>query len=317
MSIKTILFAIPFVWAGSTLAADPISMATARQGSTTHSLGLAISTVASDISDLDIRPLPFQSTSQALPAVNSGEIGFGLENAYALLQATTGTIVFEGQAQENVRVVARLLPLRMTVGVRADSDIQSVEDLEGLRLPSGFGTTVTGETLVSTILSTGGLTYDDVERIPVASFSAMAEAFIAGDLDAYIFIPGSPRDTNISVQVGGLRPLDLNDSAATLVGVQEILPVATLYDIDASENLLDVVQTTTVLQYDYFVYTSVSQSNEDVTALLEALSGGKDSMEEMVASLRWFYPENMYADVPMPYHDAAIAYFEANGLKPN
>ena len=280
-------------------------------------MGLAISTVASDISGLDIRPLPFQSTSQALPAVDSGEIGFGLENSYALLQATAGTVVFEGQPQENIRVVARLLPLRMTIGVRADSNIQSVEDLKGLRLPSGFGTTVTGETLISAFLSTGGLTYDDVERVPVASFSAMAEAFIAGDLDAYIFIPGSPRDTNISVQVGGLRPLDLSDSAESLAGVKAILPVASLYDIDATENLLDVVQTTTILQYDYFVYTSASQSDENVIALLDALSGGKDSMEEMVASLRWFYPENMYADVPIPYHDAAIAYFEAKGLSPN
>ena len=317
MSFKNFPFAFALFWAASTAAADPISMATARQGSTTHSMALAISTVASDISGLDIRPLPFQSTSQALPSVNSGEIGFGLENAHALLQATSGTLVFEGLAQENVRVVARLLPLRMTIGVRADSDIQSVADLKGLRLPSGFGTTVTGETLIETLLSTAGLSYDDVVRIPVASFSAMAEAFVAGDLDAYIFIPGSPRDANISVQIGGIRPIDLDDSAETLAIVRGILPVASLYDVAATENLLDVVDTTTVLQYDYFIYTNADQSDADVIALLEALSGGKESMEEMVASMRWFYPENMYADVPMPYHAAAIAYFESKGLVPN
>lgn len=315
MSLTKILAAVVVFTSSTAAVAEPISIATARQGSSTHNLGLAVSTVAAEISDLDIRPLPFQSTSQALPMVDSNEIGLGLENAYALLEATSGAGTFENFQQKNLRLVARLLPLRMTVGVRADSDIQSVADLKGMRLPAGFGTTVTGELLISTLLATGGLDYDDVEQVPVANFSAMADAFIAGDIDAYIFVVGSPRDANVSVQVGGLRAIDLNDSPETLATVKEILPVASLYELAPAENLMDIDDVTTILQYDYFVYTNDARPDADVTALLTALQGGKAQMEEMVASLSWFLPENMYADVPMPYHPAAIAFFEAQGIE--
>ncbi|MBY6153796.1 TAXI family TRAP transporter solute-binding subunit [Vannielia litorea] len=294
--------------------AEPASIATSRQGSSTHNLGLAISTVAAETSGLDIRPLPFQATSQAIPMIDTGEIAFGLDNAYALLEASTGRGAFDGFQQSQIRLVARLLPLRMTVGVRAESDIQSVADLKGKRIPSGFGTTVTGELLISSFLGTGGLTYDDVERVPVSSFSAMADAFIAGDIDAYIFVIGSPRDANVSVQVGGLRGLDLDDSPESLATVKGILPVGTLYELEPAENLVDINDTTTVLQYDYFVYTGASAADAEVTGLLEALNTGKGRMEEMVASLSWFDPAAMYADVPMPYHPAAIAFFEAQGI---
>ncbi|MEQ3626386.1 MAG: TAXI family TRAP transporter solute-binding subunit [Celeribacter sp.] len=314
MSLTKILATVVVLTTSTAAVAEPISIATARQGSSTHNLGLAVSTVAAELAELDIRPLPFQSTSQALPMVDTDEIGLGLENAYALLEATSGTGTFENFPQENLRLVARLLPLRMTVGVRADSDIQSVADLKGMRLPAGFGTTVTGELLISTLLATGGLNYDDVDKVPVANFSAMADAFIAGDIDAYIFVVGSPRDANVSVQVGGLRALDLDDSDATVASVKELLPVGSLYDLEPAENLMDIEGVTTVLQYDYFVYTNEARSDADVTGLLTALQGGKAEMEEMVASLSWFLPENMYADVPMPYHPAAIEFFEAQGI---
>ena len=119
MSLTKILAAVVVFTSSTAAVAEPISIATARQGSSTHNLGLAVSTVAAEISDLDIRPLPFQSTSQALPMVDSNEIGLGLENAYALLEATSGAGTFENFQQKNLRLVARLLPLRMTVGVRA------------------------------------------------------------------------------------------------------------------------------------------------------------------------------------------------------
>jgi TRAP-type uncharacterized transport system substrate-binding protein len=96
--------------------------------------------------------------------------------------------------------------------------------------------------------------------------------------------------------------------------VKQILPVGSLYDLAPAENLLDIETTTTVLQYDYFLYTDADQPDATVTAMLDALYGGKPTMEEMVASLSWFEPDAMYADVGMPYHPAALAFFDAHGI---
>ena len=290
--------------------ADPIGIVTARQGSSTYNLGLAIAKASADIGDLDIRPVPYQSTSQGSVFVDSGEVAFGLENSVAVRAAFLGEDKFEGNALENIRLVARLLPLRMTLGVRADSDIQTVADLRGKRLPSGFGAAVTGEMLVQAMLATDGVGYDDVEKVRVSNFTAMAETFAAGDLDAYLFVIGSPRDEKISQQVGGLRGLDLNNSEAAIEGVHQFLPVASLYDLAPDPAIKDINEETTILQYDYFVYTSADADDETVKAVLESLHGGKALMQESVASLRWFDPSSMKVDIGVPYHPAAEAFYE-------
>ncbi|WP_010137254.1 TAXI family TRAP transporter solute-binding subunit [Oceanicola sp. S124] len=293
--------------------ADPLGIVTAKQGSSTYNLGLAMAKAGAEIGGLDLRPVPYQSTSQGSTFVNSGEVAFGLENSVAVGTAYLGKDKFAGNALENVRLVARLLPLRMSLGVRADSEIQSVADLRGKRLPSGFGAAVTGEMLVQAMLATEGLAYDDVKRVRVSNFTTMAETFAAGDLDAYIFVIGSPRDEKISQQVGGLRALDLSDSSEALAGVHRFLPVASLFDLAPDPAIQDIDTETTILQYDYFVYTSADTDDETVTALLRSLHGGKAMMEDSVASLRWFDPEAMNPAIGVPYHPAAVAFFQDIG----
>jgi len=295
--------------------AAPLGMASAAQGSSTHNMALAIAGVAAD-QGLDLRPQPYKSTSQASGIVNAGELDFGLENAIAIRQAFKGEGRFKDEPLTNLRLVAKLMPLRMVIGVRKDSGITSLADLRGKRLPSGFPAAVTGELLISTMLSTGGLSYDDVQKVPVNDFTAMADAFVAGELDAFIHVIGTPRDEQVARDVGGIVPLSLGSDEAAIASVKEKMPVGSLYLLEPSPRLASITQPTEILQYDFFVYTHANEPDDNVVKLIEAMRKGKAKMLESVASMDWFDPAAMYADIGVDYHPAALAYYQKNGLAP-
>lgn len=295
--------------------AEPVTIASAAQGSSTYNFALAISKAASEKQALDLRPQPYGSTSQASTFVNSGQVNFGLENAIAIRQAMLGEDRFKNHRLGELRLVARLVPLRMTLAVRADSGIASMDDLKGRRLPSGFQQAVTGEPLVSAMLATSGLSYDDVERVQVANFTAMAEAFVAGDLDAFLHVIGTPRDEQVARDVNGLKALQLGADDGASERIKPFVPVASLMVQQPEERLTTIIEATQILQYDYFIYTHAGESDETVTALLRALSEGKETMLESVASLNWFEPDEMYVDVGLPYHPAAEAFYLEQGQK--
>jgi TRAP-type uncharacterized transport system substrate-binding protein len=294
--------------------AEPVTIASASQGSSTYNIALSIARASSEIGGLDLRPQPYKSTSQGAAFVDSGEVDFGLENAYALREAMLGLGRFDGQQMANLRLVARMQPLRMALAVRKDSGIRTFDDLKGKRLPSGFRAAVTGEILISAFLANGSLNYDDVEKVPVNDFTAMADAFMAGQLDAYIFVIGTPRDEQVSRMVGGLYPLPLTDGAEGLAKVQAILPVGSLGRLQPDPTLVDIETETVVLEYDYFVYTHAGQDDATVRRMVESLHGGKDLMVQSVASMAWFDPQRMNADLDLPYHPSAEAFFREKGL---
>lgn len=294
--------------------AEPVTIASAGQGSSTYNIALAVARATSEIGGVDLRPQPYKSTSQGAAFVDSGEVDFGLENAYALREAILGLGRFADQKMANLRLVARLQPLRMALAVRKDSGIRSFDDLKGKRLPAGFRAAVTGEILISAFLANGGLSYSDVEKVPVNDFTAMSDAFAAGQLDAYIFVIGTPRDEQVSRTVGGLFPLPLSDDEAALAKVREILPVGSLGRLQPDPTLVDIEKETVVLEYDYFVYTHAGEDDATVRKMVESLYGGKDLMVQSVASMAWFDPGRMNADLGLPYHPAAEAFFREKGL---
>lgn len=295
--------------------AEPVTMASAGQGSSTYNFAVAISKAVSEYAgDVDLRPQPYDSTSQASTFVNGGQVDFGLENAIAIRQAMLGEGRFKDHILSDLRLVARLVPLRMTLAVRADSGIKSLSDLRGKRLPAGFPQAVTGEALITAMLSTGGLGYSDVQSVQVANFTAMAEAFVDGDLDAFIHVIGTPRDEQVSRDVNGIRPLQLGSTDSARSGVKMVLPVADLYFLQPQPGLTTISEATEILQYDYFVYTNAGESESNVMALLNSLYDGKATMVQSVASLNWFQPEDMYLDIGLPYHPAAEKFYREHGM---
>lgn len=307
-----LLSILAFVILPPAAIAAPLTIASSAQGSVTYNMSLAMAGAAA-AKGMDLRPQPHKSTTQGSGFVNSGEIDFGLENAVAIRQAIVGEGPFAGAALGNLRLVARLVPLRMAIAVRNDSGITSVAQLAGKRLPAGFKAAPTGELLVGTMLSSGGLSYDDVQRIQVSDFTTMTEAFVAGDIDAMIHVVGSPRDEQVARDVGGLTVIPLGNDAAAQRAVAERMPVGSLALVEPAPSLPSIKAPTSILQYDYYVYTSAAEDDANVVALIAALQEGKEIMVGSVAGMVWFEPAAMHADIGLPYHSAAEQFYRDHG----
>lgn len=293
--------------------ADPIGLGTGAQGSATYNIALAVANVATD-DGLDMRPQPYKSTPQATGIVDAGELDFGLDNSIGLRQAYLGQGKFKDQPLTNLRLVARIVPVRATLTVRKDSGITSVADLKGKRLPAGFGSVVTGELIVSTVLATAGLSYDDVQKVQVSDYTAMNEAFADGQIDAFVHLIGTPRDEQTARDVGGVLPLQVGTDEKALAAIKEKMPAAHVYLMQPEANITTLAQPTEVLQYDFYIYTHADEPDDKVVKLIESIRNGKAKMTESVASFSWFEPDEMHGELDVPFHPAAEAYYKEHGL---
>jgi uncharacterized protein len=288
--------------------AQDASLATSSPGGTVYNIGLAIAE-AGTLSEFDIRVTPFKSTTQAIPVVANGQVTFGLANAYELKMADTGTVSFQNSRINGLRIVSALYPMRMGLMVRADSDIYSVSDVIGRNVPSGFGSTATGELLVSAFLASSELSYEDVNQINVASFRDMATAFQAGRTDVMIGVLGSGRDARIAENVGGVRILSLIKNTKAEKRMQDFVPVARMDSVLASSNILGVSDDSYALTYDYYLYTSENTPDDIVAKALDALLSKKDIIAGTVSSFANYSVVTATRDIGILFHPAALEFF--------
>ena len=267
--------------------AQQSSIATSAPGGSVHNLGLMVAEAAG-AKGIDLRVTPFKSTTQAIPVVAAGEVNFGLANAYELQMAVSGTLSFEGRPIEGLQAVAALYPFKMGLMVRESSDIRTMADLEGLRVPAGFGATATGEYLIGGMLAAAEMSYDMVEKVTVSSFQDMQKAFQAGRIDTMIAIVGSARDARISDSVGGIRVLGIPGDSDAEARIRSFVPVARAEPVLASEKLVGVTEDMFTLTYDYFLYTSADTPSEDVSSVLQAIVDGKDEITAAIPAFVWF-----------------------------
>lgn len=290
--------------------AETYSIGSSRAGGSVHTLAVAISSAA-QAAGMDLRVTPFNSTTQALPLVASGELNFGLANAYELQMAATGTVVFDGRAMPQIRTVSALYPFRMSLMVRADSDIQTFEDLAGRRVPSGFGTTATGEALIGGMLAAGGLDYDETERVTVSSFIDMRDAFESGRTETMIAILGSGRDFEIAERVGGIRVLSLPGDDAAQAKMQEFVPVGRAQEVKATDKIAGLEGNIAALTYDYYLYTSADVADEVVAQLLQAIVDNAESITASSPPFAAFDLAGSGYDIDVDRHPGAQAVIDA------
>ena len=126
-----------------------------------------------------------------LRAVARGDLEMGLAPADVAVWAIRGTGAFRDQEPlSNLRVLARLYPENVHLIVRKDSPIKAITDLKGKRVamgPQGSGTAATAKF----ILSAYGVKWSGV-RMKYMDFSAMADAFAKGTVDAAFMVSGAP-----------------------------------------------------------------------------------------------------------------------------
>ena len=306
-----------FLLGGSAAStAEPVGIGSTPAGTPSYAMALAIAKAVKEEAGLDLLPKPFKSTGQALPLVDRGELNFALSNGAELAAAWNGTGSFKERQAKSLRLVARLFPFRLALAVRKDDPAQSLADLRGRTLPSGFTATTTGEQLIAAMLSTVDLSYQDVKSVKIADFQSMRDAFLDRRTDVTIFIIGSGGDDELARKVGGVRLLELPAGDDADAKIKAVLPVARTELLEPKDGVAHFDKPPRVMSYDFYLYAHETAPAEAVKSLIAALLNRRDTLVAAYPSFSWLKRETIVGDIGIPYHAAAEQSYRELGLWP-
>lgn len=290
--------------------AQTVGVGTMSQGTISYTTGSVISRVMNENMDLQARVQPSSGETVLIPLVNNGDVDFGIANVLESYQAFSGTGVFEGRPQENLRVAGVVFPLRTAMFVRADSDIHTLEDLRGKRVTFGFSAMGTIDQVMQAVLANGGLERGDIQPVMVPNVVAGAEQLQNGRADAFFFALGGAKPSEVNASIP-LRVLPMNSDAASVERMQAIFPDGYIDVAEPLPNYVGMSEPTAILAYDNLLLTNSSVSDEMMRTVLDGLLAQKDSLVAGLPLFRELTAEDIYKPhLQTPYHQAVINWAE-------
>ena len=302
----------------ATASAQTYGVGSNPQGSIFYAAGAAISKVMVEKTGLQFRVSPYAGSSTYIPLINKGELPFGLANTAEAAFAYTGTEMFKGHPNKNLRAVMLAFPILSGIGVRKDSGMKTVSDLRGKKVPVGFNSGRIFHFLMGAALATAGMTEKDVQGIPTPNFIEGAKAFMAGRTDAAYF----PLNAGISKQAmatvpGGWRYLDFDGSAEGAKKMSEFTPTSMPARVKPGANMTGVVSDPThLVRVDILFLASDKVADDVIYKVTKTAYEDKAALVKALGAFARFDPKGMVRKHPAPYHPGAIKFYKEVGLWP-
>ena len=297
--------------AAAQISLDRITVATGPAGTLYSQLGTALSTVYQEQTGLTSTARPHGGTSQYLPQLSRGEVDLGINSGLDANAAFAGNEPYP-EAMENVRAVLVISNAPYGFIARADSDIQTVEDVAGHRVITGYRTLALFDDVNRAVLATGGLTLDDVESVVETNVPQAVQALAEDDVDVTASILGIPVHREVDAGIsGGTRVVALGDNEQPI----EDLPAFFAGTLEPSDATVGVEEPTRVAFYNSYLNTGTHMSEDDVYELARIAHQNWDDMQQAVPALRGTPADNMVPEeISHPFHPGAIRYFREAGL---
>jgi TRAP transporter TAXI family solute receptor len=264
-----------------------------------------------------VRVQPRGGNSVVLPAINAGEVDFGVANTNELAEALSGTGVYEGQKLPNLRVATVLMPVPVAVFVKKDSPVKSIKELKGKRFPGAWTTQKIVLSVTTGILANAGLSWDDVKVVPVPNVMRAADDFVQGRTDIFYFALGSAKVLEVDSAVGGIRALSIDPSPEAMARFRKHTPQVYPLTVQPGEDNPGVVEPAIVPAFDFLLLTHAKVPEELMYKIIKAMHGGKASMLASFKTLgKGFSPEQMAKKLDGDYHPGALRFYSEKGYWP-
>jgi TRAP transporter TAXI family solute receptor len=297
--------------------AQTVGMATSPAGSLYHTQGSAMAPILKDKSNIEVRIQPFTSPNIHLPAINAGQIEFGLANIYEVSQAIDGLDFYQGKKNDKLRLVTITGPLRSAIFVKKDSPIKNLADLKGQRVTWGYTQQNTISAQIQSYFEAAGLSEKDITPVMVPAVVRGADDFAAGKADAFLFAVGSAKVTEVDAAVGGVRALSLSDGPATQAAFKKHFPPAYVQVVNPGPGLAGIVAPTGIMTYDAVMVTHAGAPDDVVYNMTKTLHENAEAVAKSSPTLRGFNPASMAKKTELAdYHPGAIKYYKEKGLWP-
>ena len=295
-----------------------VTLGTNTPGTLFYSLAGGLAKVMSSKSPVQVTVQPYTGTSTFLPLMNSGELDFGVVNGVDMGMAYVGPKLKVGgrnpfQEAPNTRLVMRGSPLKISAIVRKDSDIKSVSEMKGKRVTGEYPAHLAVWYNMYGILSSAGLTWNDVTVVPVPAVNDGVDALVQGRADVTTHALGSAKVKEADAAVG-VRYISIDCSPEGEKRLRAAVPgyYPTRLKAGASTG---IVEDTCLEAYDIYFATHKGASDNLVTAVLKSLWDNIDQLLPLHPGFReWTRDRAASADVTVPYHPAAVAFYKEKGV---
>lgn len=296
-------------------AAQTVSIATLPQGSVWNTMG---NVIAGSVREDGVRMVvqPYGGNLAMMQALEQGLAEFAINDINDVIAAGEGIDHYDGQAQSNLRILAKINPLPIGLYVRTDSGMTQMSDLEGRRVSSGWDGFPLANSHVSAILATGGLSYDDVEGVPTPGLIRGSDDLAAGRTEAAFFAVGGPKVAEVNATVGGVRFLQGASDGDTLATIQAIRPAFYFSEVQPAPFRVGIEEPMMMVTWDNVLVAGAHVPDETVAALLASMADRQADMASAFPPFGAFAIERAYVDYPgATYHPGAVAFFEERGIE--
>jgi uncharacterized protein len=293
---------------------EPIDFGTTTQGSISYATAVALAQISYQKAGIRGRIQPNSGGGALLFQVHNGELDFGISAVGEVEEAYLGRRVFAGRELDNLRVVAVLYPIRSALFVRDGSSIEEISDLEGRNVTSGFKAMPALDGIFAAVLANGGISQEEIEPVMVPNVTRGADDFASGRADAFFFGVGAAKVIEVDASVGGVRLLPLDTSPEALRRMRQHFRYGYPILEQPAGNTVGVSAPVYVMAYDNLLVTHAGTPPARVREVLNLLADHREELARMMPQFRRFSEDQMYKEMPLPYHPAAVQWFGERGI---
>lgn len=299
-----------------TAAAQTIGFATLQPGTLLNAQASVIAKVVQDNSKLQVRVIGHGGDTGIIDAVNSKQADFLLLDVGEPAEAQKGENVWKGNPKPNLRAALTLFGFQMAFWVRKDSPVQSIADLKGKNIPSDWVQQTSVITHLNALLAAGGVSMNDVKKVPTVNVIRASEDFKAGRIDVFFFAVGAPKVQEIHAAVGGLRVLNMEILPDSEARMKKIRPEYYFSTVNPAPHIAGVDKPTKVQTIDFIVGVGTHVKDEVVVEFIKAVHTHKDDLVAGHPNFRAYDPSKSGKVQPrLAYHPAAEKYWKETGLR--
>jgi len=302
------------VVAGATLAAgtgaaETLRFMTGPQGGSWYPMGGAIKNVVeAAVPGTTLQVMPGAGIAN-VKGIEAGKAHIAFANSVSTVDAIGGKPPFDEPAT-NVCHLATLYPQYFQIVTTADTGITSLEDLKGRALttqPTGN----TGEAITAHVLEALGLSYDDMSSVDFVSYTDSVA--LLKDANAEVFTLGTTVPASAIMDLASardIRLLEVDDEV--MAKLQELNPGYRPRPIPAG-SYPGQDEDVQVIGYATHVIARCDLDNDTVQGVLQQIVDNQQDLASVATAIGNTSLEDMAADIGVPFHPAAEAFWQEKG----
>ena len=288
-----------------------IHLATGGTGGTYFAYGNALKDVAKQDSNIDMSIQMSAGSAANIRLIENNIVDMAIVQNDTLTDAFGGKGEFEGNPIKKTKAVAGLYTENYQIVVNKKLQLNSVEDLKGLRVSVGEeGSGVLKN--AKNILKAYGLTVNDID-VRYLSFEDAANALKNGEIDAFFVTAATPTkaiselaDANVPIDI-----LSLDDRAVRfLENSYEGYNVTTI----KSGTYKGINKDITTVGVMAVLVANENVSANHIDAILNLLKVHHDSFNKISGDTLNIFDESALNSIDAPFHKAAAKWYSDNGI---